>query len=236
MQYNNHPQEDDIVSDINFWCSTDSITYPIKDKTRNANFALARVSARIMRFDRNWKHVSSNATTIPVAVQDLVAGQDNYTMETKHLKVLRVRVMGSDGKMKTLTPTDRSKATDDLLNATGEPTHYDKIGASIMPLPIPNYSAGGGIEIEYQPGAADDLFDVLDETKEPGFSSDYHRLISLEASEDYCALHNRDRLIAIREAKKEIYDDMEAYYESRDIDDEPAFAVQNNSKAASLLG
>lgn len=235
MVFNGEANDQDIVSDINFWCSTDDVTYPIADKTRNSNFALARISSRIMRLDRGWKHVSSNLSTIPVAVKDIVAGQDNYSLETKHLKILRVRIVGKDGVKKTLTPKNRSTSSDDVLNATGEPTEYSKIGFSIMPFPVPDYSVTGGLEIEYQPGAAVDLFLVSDTDKEPGFNPDFHRLVSLYASFDYCSLHARDRLNAINENIKILEDQMDAYFESRDVDDEFAFDVQRTSKGPSLL-
>lgn len=233
MQFNNHPQKQDICSDIDFWASTDATTYPIEDKTRNANFGLSRVTSKIMQFDRTWKHVSSNATTIPLATTDLVAGLDNYSFASTHLKILRVRIKGPDGKFFTLKAIDRRKVSDDLLNATGTPENYDKIGYSLMPLPIPNYSAAAGIEIEYQPGA--DYFDVTDEEKEPGFNPDFHRLVSLYAARDYCSLHNPSRLAIIDTEIQRMEADLKQFFESRDIDDEPAFQAKKSSRAIGLL-
>lgn len=234
MVFNSDSDEQDIVSDIDFWASTDDSTYPIAEKTRNSNFALSRVTAKIMRFDRTWKHASSNLTTIPIAVTDLLSGIDNYSLASSHLKILRVRFQGSDGVMRTLKPIDRSKVSDDLLNSSaGEPEYYDKLGSSIMPMPVPNYAATDGVEIEYQPGA--DYFSVTDTTKEPGFNPDFHRLVSLYAARDYCALHAKDRLNVIDTEIQRIEDDMKAYFESRDIDDEPSFAVKKTSQGANLI-
>lgn len=233
MQFNNHAQNQDICSDIDFWASTDSVTYPIEDKTRNANYGLSRVTSKIMQFDRTWKHVSSNSTTIPLATTDLVAGLDNYSFASTHLKILRVRIMGPDGKMKTIIATDRKKVSDDILNATGTPEIYDKIGYSLMPLPVPNYSAAGGVEIEYQPGA--DYFETTDTTKEPGFNPDFHRLVSLYAARDYCALHNASRLAIIDTEIQRMEADLKQFFESRDIDDEPAFQVKRSGRGVATL-
>lgn len=233
MQFNSETNNQDICSDIDFWASTDSVTYPIEDKTRNSNFALSRVTAKIMQFDRTWKHVSSNLTTIPLAVTDLVSGEDNISLETKHLKILSLRILNKSGVMKTLIAKDRRKMTDDELNATGEPTTYDKIGYSIMPLPVPDYGAVGGVEIEYQPGA--DFFLVTDTTKTPGFNPDFHRLVPLYAARDYCALHARDRLLVIDTEIQRLEQDMKLFFESRDIDDEPKFEVKINKRAIGLL-
>ena len=235
MVFNGDSENNDICSDIDFWCSTDDTNLPLTEKARLSNLALAKISSRIMRKDRRWKHVSSNATTIPVATMNLVAGQDNYPLETKHLKILRVRIVGKDGVKKTLDPIDRSTATDDVLNATGQPRYYDKIGFSIMPYPVPDYGASAGLEIEYQPGSSVDNFISTDTNKEPGFNPDLHRLVSLYASDDYCSIHDRGRLEAIREKAMELEALLDDYMESRDIDDEPAFSVQKDSRGISFL-
>ncbi len=236
MQFNNHADNFDICSDIDYWASTDDVTYPLIDKARNSNFALSRVSAKIMKFDRTWKHVSSNATTIPIAAVDLEAGIDNYTFATTHLKILRARIIGKDGRKKTLIAKDRRKMTDDELNATGEPTHYDKIGFSLMPTPVSDYGAVCGIEIEYQPGAADDYFSPSDTSKEPGFNPDFHRLVSIYAARDYCAIHNPERVRNVLDPEIKIMEaDLQQFFESRDVDDEPSFQVKKSNRGIGLL-
>lgn len=235
MVFNGDTNDQDAVSDIDFWCSTNDNTYPLKSKVRNYYFGLAKTSARIMRMDRTWKHVSDNLTTIPIALKDVAIGQDNVSLETKHLKILRVRIIGKDGKLKTLIPADRNSMSNDLLNAdAGEPTHYDKLGSSILPVPVSDYATQ--MEIEYQPGAAVDFPTINSTDWEPGFSSDFHRLPNLYASEDYCAIHARDRLKAIREQILILETLMDDYFEDRDIDHEPSFDVARTSKGASLLG
>lgn len=233
MQFNSETNQQDICSDIDFWASTDSVTYPIEDKTRNANFALSRVTTKIMKADRTWKHVSNNATSIPIAVTSLEAGVDNYSLASTHLKILRVRIKGPDGVYRTVTARDRKGISDEILNTPGTPTSYDKIGGSLMPVPVPNYSADEGIEIEYQPGA--DYFLVTDTSKEPGFNADFHRLVSLYAARDYCALHAKDRLQLIDVEIQRYEQDIIDFFASRDIDDEPAFNVKKTNRGISLL-
>jgi len=235
MVFNGDANEIDAVHDIDFWCSTNDTTYPIADKVRNYIFGLARASTRIMKADRTWKHVSNNATTIPIAVKDVVAGQDNYTLASKHVKILRVRIKDKNGVMKTLTGIDRMRLSDDQLNASGEPEFNDKIGASLILVPTPDYGAVGGLEIEYQPASAEDVPTVDSTDWEPGFNSDFHRLPNLYASQDYCALFNRERLPMINEKIAELEADIEDYFESRDIQDEPNIDVERTSSGPSLL-
>jgi hypothetical protein len=236
MVFNGDANEIDLVHDIDFWCSTNATTYSIEDKVRNFIFGLARASTKIMKADRTWKHVSNNATTIPIAVKDLIAGQDNYTLSSKHVKILRVRIKAKDGTMKTIVGKDRKRLSDDVLNASGEPITCDKLGASLILKPTPDYSAVEGLEIEYQPSSAEDVPTVDSTDWEPGFNEDFHRLPGLYASEDYCALFNRDRLPLIREKILEMEADIEDYFENRDIDDEPYLDVERTSAGPSLMG
>lgn len=233
MVFNGDANKQDAVSDIDFWCSTNRNTYPLSALVRNYSFGLARTSSRIMRCDRRWKHVSANLTTIPIATQSFDASQDNIPLETKHLKILRFRMTDRNGVLQTIKPVDRNSVPNDELNGTGDVLGYDKIGYSIMPLPVPDY--GGTCEIEYQPGAAVDLPTVASTDWEPGFNSDFHRLPNLYTSEDYCAIHARDRLPAIREKILELETLMDEYFENRDIDDEPYFEVERTSRGPSLL-
>lgn len=236
MIFNGDINNQDAVSDIDFWCSTNNVTYPIADKVRNYIFGLARASAKIMKMDRTWKHVSSNLnTTVPIAVKNLVAGQDTYTLATKHVKILRVRIVDKHGNKKTLKGVDRIRQSDDTLNATGEPEFNDKIGYSLILTPTPDYSVTEGIEIEYQPSADQDVPTVDSTDWQPGFNSDFHRLPNLYAAKDYCSLFNRERLPIVMDAIKELEDDMEAYFESREIDNEASFEIQKTSKGVSLL-
>lgn len=235
MIFNGDSDNQDLVSDIDYWCSTDSVTYPIADKVRNYAFGLAKTSSLIMRSDRRWKHVSSNLTSIPIAEYAFTAGQDNIPLETKHLKILRFRMSDRNGVMRTIEATDRSVEGNDILNESGDVESYDKIGPTIIPLPTPDY--GGTAEIEYQPGAAVDLPTVNSTDWEVGFNQDFERLPGLYTSEDYCAIHNQERLPIIRAKIAEMEGALIDFYSNRDVDDEPAFKVKKiGSKGVSLLG
>ena len=135
MIFNGDTNDQDLVSDIDYWCSTDSVTYPIADKVRNYAFGLAKTSSLIMKSDRRWKHVSSNVTSIPIATYTFTAGQDNLPLETKHLKILRFRMTDRDGVLRTIEATDRSVEDNDILNESGNVEKYDKVGPTIIPLP-----------------------------------------------------------------------------------------------------
>lgn len=234
MIFNGDPNKQDIVSDADFWAGTDEYTFPLVDKVRSANFALDRVTAQIMRFDRRWKWDDSNRADLPVAVRSIVAGQDNYTLEIDHLKILRVRIKNKNGEWRTLQPKDRRTVSDELLSESGQPFAYDKLGRSIFPLPVPDYSAEDGLEIEFQRGA--DYFVLEDGDREPGFASQFHRLVSLYMAEDFLLMGDMaQRLTRVQQKIQIMEAELQQFYEQRDIDDEPRFNVKKSKTAIGLL-
>ena len=63
----------DILSDIDFLVKSDSITYPIAQKTANVNRALDNVVSAILGADGRWQWDDTNYTDLPIGVTDLVA-------------------------------------------------------------------------------------------------------------------------------------------------------------------
>mgnify|MGYP001397701944 CR=1 FL=1 len=225
MIFNHLTSKQTLYADALYWSGANSATYLIDDFTRNANFAYDRVVSLIQKNDTRWKWSDSNNSTQDIATTDIVANQDNYTMEVEHLKILRVRMKKSDGSFITLIPIDRRQADDDLLNTYGDPKYYDKQGMSLKPLPIPNYSSTAGLEVEFQGGP--NYFLVTDTTKEPGFNSLFHRLISLYASYDWL-LENATaknpmlhKILRVEKRIAEMEADLEDHYVNRDVDDAP---------------
>lgn len=235
MVFNGDANGNDICSDIDFWCSTTDITYPLADKSRNANFGLSRASALIMRYDTTWKHVPTNYDKIPIATKSLQAGVDNYTLETKHAKILRVRIIGKDGVKKTIKAVDRRQLSDDVLNDTGEPTSYDKVGLSLILSPTPDYAATDGVEIEYQPDASVMYYTPSSTDQETGINPNFDRLVSLYASEPYCMIHAPKRLVAVQNMIATLELSLQEYYTSRDIDDEASFEVVKGNSGVNLM-
>jgi len=225
MQYNNGINS--IVADIDYWAGTDSVTYPIADKTRNANMALDTVVEKILRSSGRWQFDDTNYTDLPLATTDLIAGQGNYSLGVSQVKIDRVRIKDNEGHWRTLIPTDRKNLTDKQLDATGVPKWYDKMGVSIFLFPCPNYSYDEGIELNFERGA--DYFTVDDTTKEPGFASTFHRLISLQAALDYTEpndLESRSKKIRARIQAKE--QELLDFYSDRDRDEKPNMTTAGN--------
>lgn len=220
-----------IVADIDYWAGTDSTTYPIADKTRNANQALSKVVEMIMRSAGRWQFDDTNYDDLPIATADLIAGQSNFSLDVSHLKVARVRIKDEHGKWKILRPVDRRDLSEEELNATGTPDKYDKLGVSLFFFPLQNYSYPEGIEVQFERDA--DFFTVADTTKAPGFASVFHRLISLNAALDYTEpneLEARSRKIIKRIEKMEA--ELTEFYSDRDRDEQPFMSTDGNREYA----
>jgi len=225
MQYN--AGTNSIVADVHYWAGTDAITYPILDITRNANQALSKVVELIMRSAGRWQFDDNNYDDLPLATTDLIANQTNFTLAVSQLKIARVRIKDENGKWRILRPIDRRDLSEHELNATGTPDKYDKLGASLMFYPLQNYYQPEGIEVQFERDA--DFFEVDDTTKEPGFASTFHRLISLYTALDYTEpneLEARSRKIQKRIEKMEA--ELEEFYADRDRDEQPFMSTEGN--------
>ena len=214
----------DLYSDARFWCgiaNTDTTTYPLADFTRNANFALDRVSSLIMKWD------DTNNTDLPIATTSLVASQQDYGIAVGHLKVLKVRIKDQQGNWVSLDPINRRDLTDSQLTATaGDPKRYDKAGNSLFLYPKPSYASSGGLEVQFQRGAS--YFATTDTTKTPGFATHFHRLVSLYAALDYCETNDFDKRAAkIRANIQTLEAELITHYSSRDLDAKISLKIQN---------
>lgn len=216
-----------IVADVDYWAGTDDETYPIADKTRNANQALSNIVTKIMRSAGRWQFDDANYDTLPIATTNLVANQTNFSLGTTHIKISRVRIKDKQGKWKILDPIDRHDLPEHELQATGVPNKYDKLGTSLMFYPLQDYDQEGGVEIQFERDA--DYFETDDTDKAPGFASNFHRLVSLYTALDYTEpneLEARSRKIQNRIDKMEA--ELVEFFSDRDRDETPHLSTEGN--------
>lgn len=227
MQFNGDANNNDIVSDIDYWAGTDVNSYPLIDKARNSNLALDRTVALIMRSDQKWEWDDQNNVDLPIAVTDLVAGQQDYSISITHLKIVKVRIKDATGKWISLDPVDRRDVTDSQFQeGSGDPRRYDKVGNSFFLYPASSHSSAGGFEVQFQRPPS--YFVPGDTTKTPGFASIFHRLVSLGAAADYCAAHGLDSRLAKINAKiADIEAELIVFYATRNRDEKQSLSLQD---------
>jgi len=198
MQLSGETNNLDLYSDARKWCGidlTDTTTLPLAEFVLSANFGLSRVNSLILRSDGKWQHNDENLSTeLLDLTTNLVAETQKYAIKTTWLKIKKVRIKNQQGEFVTLQPVDREQLSDLQLRAdSGDPKYYDKLGRFLYLYPKPNYSSTGGMEVQFQGDA--DLFAFDDTTKQPGFASQFHRLISLYGALDYCEQNDLEKRV-----------------------------------------
>jgi len=225
MEFNDTVNEQGLYQDALFWTGANSATFTIEDFVRLANQAQNKAVGLIKYNDRKWKWSDSNNGTRDIGQTNLVANQESYTMEVYQMGIKEIRIKDKDGNWKTLTARDRRLLTDDEKNAVGEPETYDVDGAVITPNPLADYSSTLGFEIYYQRGPV--YFVKTDTTKQPGFCSLFHRLVSMYASMDWLISNSTaknpmsHKINRLADAIKEEEFKLVEHYQNRDEDEAP---------------
>lgn len=160
----------------------------------NANQALDWYAGIAMKNDGRWRYDDSNNTTLMEAYTNLVADQEDYTLDVSFLTVSYVEALDPTGTVWTpLSPIsiDEIKATGWAIGEYGKnaavPSQYRKDGSSIFLLPPSSYDMDGGLKIGIQRGVS--YFAATDTTKQAGMPPGHARFIY-----DYMSwLYARDR-------------------------------------------
>lgn len=222
MVFSDTATKQGIVQDIDFTVNSDSITYPIEQKTRNINRAMDKAVSLILSSDGVWEWDDSNQTDLPTATTDLVSGQNDYSFAIQHLKIINVLAKNSGGDWQILKPFDlaEDKASEYLLNPdeTGSPRYYDKRAGSVFLFPKPDYASTGGLKINFQRPST--YFTTSDTTKAPGFATIFHKYISLLASYDYAMAKGLPKINQIKQDIAEMELAIQAFYGKRNDRDD----------------
>jgi hypothetical protein len=232
MKFNPSDKAVSIVADIDFLLFGNSSTlnteYSLTDRTRNVNNAWDEAVAELYKADPNHKWDDTTNSDLPFATLDLTEDQDHYSLLDSALVIHRVRVKDRNGAYKTLTPAVRSELPDDILNATGDPTHYYKIGGVVFPVPVPNYGYDDGVELEFQRGA--NHFTITSVNDAPGFNSQFHRFLSVSAALDYAIAQGMAKKEkSLSELKEQIRMKMVEHYQLRSPDERPRVRLRQRS-------
>lgn len=237
MQFSDAVTNQGIIQDIDFLLFGSSTVfntdYSLADRVRNVNITWDEAIAELYKADPNHKWDDTTNTDLPFATLDLTANLDHYTLLDSALVIHRVRMKNKAGVLTTLTPALRSELTDDELNSTGEPEKYYKIGGVVFPVPVPDYGATSGVELEFQRGA--NHFTAADTTKSPGFASQFHEFLSVGAALKYAIANGmKNKIAQLRADKEAIRNAMREHYERRSPDEKPKLRLKRSSLKTGL--
>lgn len=229
MLFNPTDKSNSIIADIDFllYGSSDDFNdeYSLADRTRNVNITLDETVAEMFKADPNWDYDDTTNTDFPLATTDLVENQDNYSFPDSTLVINRVRIMNREGKLITLEPVTRAELSDSQLLATGTPNKFYKKGGSFFPVPIPDYGADGGVEVEFQRGA--NHFSTTDVNVSAGFNSLFHQILSVGAALRYAVGNGmREKVSFLSAMKLEIIKNIREHYQTRNKDEKPRITLK----------
>lgn len=228
MEFSNSSTQSGLIQDIDFllFGSSDTFNtdYSLKDRTRNVNISMDEAVAELFKADPNFMWDDTTNENFPIATLNLTA-VDHFTIPDSSLVVHRIRIKDQNGAWKTLTPKMRREMSDSELASTGTPNSYYKIDNAIFPIPVPNYTYSGGIELEFQRGA--NHFVSTDTTKKPGFNPQFHSFLSVGAALRYAIANGMNKKITVLAAEKErIKSSMREHYQLRSPDERPKMKLR----------
>lgn len=235
MQFNPTSQpEKSIVSHIDFLLFGRSDifndSYALADRTRNINIAWDEVIVKLYRADPNHLWDDYNNVNFPIATTNLIANQDHYDLLDAALVIHRVRLKDNQGNYKTLTAVQRRELSDGNLTETGTPNYYYKIGGAIFPVPVPNYGYDAGVEVQFQRGA--NHFTTSDTTREPGFNSQFHHILSIKAAKVYAIANGlTEKVNILNQMEQELEQEMLGFYQLRSPDERPKLKLKRTNQS-----
>lgn len=199
--------------------------------TNIINRALDKVSSQILGSDGRWQYDDTNYSDLPIGTTDLVNNVQQYQLSTSHLHILRVEILGIDGKYVKMEALDQSdiqnQAMTEFMNTKSIPQYYDLLGDSIFLYPKPQTGAvtmTAGMKIYFQREPS--YFVSTDTTKTPGLNQLFHRLVSRLACLDYAISRQLPQKKDLEKEVAILQDEMELFYTKRMKDERIGFRTQ----------
>ena len=201
-----------------------SDTTLMKRFTKDINAYYRRVNSWIWESTGTWEYDDSNFTDLPISTTTIVDEQQDYEMPSTAQRVDRIEVLDSAGNYQPLKAFDKSEiknvAMSEYYKTAGMPVKYDLVGRSIMLYPKPSttyVTAAKGLKIYFSRDI--DEFAYTDTTTSPGFLVNFHRLLSLGASYEYCISYEiNTKANFLKGQINELVGELKSFYNSRHRD------------------
>lgn len=220
----------DINAEARALCDADSTSYTAADLLRRINYAYEQVIGWILDADGTWQWDDTNYTNLPVGTQTLVNAQKAYSFNDKFLEIESVQVKDVNGNWIILKPIEQRQWSDtqpleEDFETDGLPEYYDKVSDDTIKLyPAPDngvsVTLASGLKVKFRRTA--DVYtsaQVTTGTKEPGFASPYHVILSYMAALPYCLNYKKDRVPMIEKRIMELKADLITHYTKRSKDE-----------------
>lgn len=218
----------DIEQEARDLCDADTNSYPSATMLRRINYAYEQVVGWLINADGTAQFDDTNYTNFPVGTYTMIADQPKYSFNDKFLQLISVKVKDANGNFNIIKPIDQSEfdnsiPLEEAYKTSGLPIYYDKLSDDTIKL-LPAASSAdttlaSGLKLYFKRTA--DLFtsaQVMTGTKEPGFASPYHLILSYMAALPYCVNYKPQRVAIYEKKIMDLKKELTNHYTSRQKD------------------
>lgn len=209
----------------------------LADFTVRLNEWYHKVVTMIFAAQDDWDFDDITQTDYPVAVTNLVAGQQDYTfpLTLGILKIQRVEISYDGSTWRRAIPFDKGESSRPLdassvaSNFTTSVPYYDLLTNSMFLYPVPTANVTAGLKIWFLRSPLE--FVSTDTTKQPGIDPAFHWMIAIGACLDYAIAKNLPQKNDLAATLTDYEARLKIYYgrknEDRDWALKPAFTDYN---------
>jgi hypothetical protein len=211
--------------------ASETVTLPLAEFFRSANEWLKQTSTWIWQAQSSWLYDDSNYTNFPWATTPLVNSQQDYSLPTTAQKIERVEVLDGNGNYILIPPTTRewvkTYAMTEFYKTPGMPVYYILEANSILLYPAPatgSVTLSAGLKVYFSRDVED--FVTTDTTRIPGFSENFHRILSVGAALDFATSRQMINSVNILTPKlNSLRGDLQEFYKGRETEIKPNFII-----------
>ena len=208
-------------------CDADTTSYSAATLLRRINKAYEQVVGWLINADGIWEFDDSNYGSLPIGTYTLVNNQRSYTFAADFLDLLEVSVFDTNSiyrKIKQFDPFTETLSVEELYGTTtGFPQVFDMVSDDTIKF-YPNISSANvtladGLHVKFKRTA--DLFtsaQVTTGTKEPGFASPWHYILSYMAAIPFCVVYKPERVPAYMAEVEKMKKELIKHYSRRNKD------------------
>lgn len=151
----------------------------LKEFVREANNSNRIIYSWIFESSGSWQFDDSNYQDMPFATDDLVLGQRDYAIPPEALTIKRIQIKNNSGSWFDVYPVQHD-IRDTANNPDGSPMSYLLTGTTIRFNRAPSYNSTNGLKVSFDRDVYE--FTANDDTRTPGFSSQFHDAIAVGAA------------------------------------------------------
>lgn len=214
----------DLNSLISVLTNADTTSFPNADRLLLINKHYNDVHNLILESQDEWDYDDSNKTDFPILTGDFTASQQPYTLPSGTIDVKRLEVTYDGTNWVKAEPFDVNErgisvASNNLGDFSQAEPKYDLMSNAFFIYPIPESTVNEGMKLWIGRGPA--LYtsaELTTGTKEPGFDSLFHDLLSFGVAADYALIKNLPQANGLRREYEEKKMRLKKHYSDKQED------------------